>query len=112
MKFCEKCGSRLKYRHVQIEGTTVPALACTRCEFYVPIRGAVSKPEDSGRATSIKVVGDEEQDIRTMPTTTAECPKCGNTEAYWWLLQTRGGDEPTTQFYRCTKCSYTWRVYA
>ncbi len=43
--------------------------------------------------------------------TIAECPKCGNREAYYWFLQTRRSDEPPTRFYRCTKCNYTWREY-
>ncbi|MGH9996735.1 MAG: transcription factor S, partial [Nitrososphaeraceae archaeon] len=25
---------------------------------------------------------------------------------------TRSADEATTQFYRCTKCSHTWRNYS
>ncbi|MEK6870559.1 MAG: zinc ribbon domain-containing protein, partial [Thermoproteota archaeon] len=41
-----------------------------------------------------------------------ECEKCGNDEAVWWMLQTRSADEPTTQFYRCSKCRHTWRNYA
>ena len=41
-----------------------------------------------------------------------ECPKCKNNKAVWWLLQTRSGDEPPTQFYRCTKCAQTWREYS
>ena len=39
------------------------------------------------------------------------CPKCGNTEAYWYMQQTRGGDEPQTKFLKCTKCGYSWREY-
>ena len=39
------------------------------------------------------------------------CPKCGNNEAYWWMVQTRSGDEGSTRFFRCTKCGYTWREY-
>ncbi|MGQ9782101.1 MAG: transcription factor S [Nitrososphaeria archaeon] len=60
----------------------------------------------------IKVLSDAESKIETMPTIEIECPKCGNNKSYWWLLQTRSGDEPPTQFYRCTKCGYTWRMYA
>ena len=41
-----------------------------------------------------------------------KCPKCGNMEAYSWQRQTRGGDEPATRFYRCVKCSKTWREYS
>ena len=48
----------------------------------------------------------------SLPTIKIECEKCGNDEAVWWMLQTRSADEPTTQFYRCTKCRYTWRNYA
>jgi DNA-directed RNA polymerase subunit M len=47
-----------------------------------------------------------------MPTTTAQCAKCGNMTAYWWMLQTRSADEATTQFFRCTECNYTWRNYS
>lgn len=46
-----------------------------------------------------------------LPTAKIKCPKCGNNDAYWWLKQTRGADEPTTRFYRCTKCGHTWREY-
>lgn len=40
---------------------------------------------------------------------TEGCPKCGNIQAYWWIVQTDSGDEPSTQFFRCTKCNHTWR---
>ena len=38
------------------------------------------------------------------------CPECGNIEAYWWIVQTDSGDEPSAQFFRCTKCNHTWRT--
>ena len=41
----------------------------------------------------------------------AECPKCGHRTAYFWLVQTRAGDEPETKFLRCEKCGHTWRDY-
>ena len=52
-----------------------------------------------------------EKDESTLPTMEKDCKSCGNREAYFWLKQTRSADEPPTQFYRCTKCKYTWRVY-
>ena len=58
------------------------------------------------------MVLDENEGKDVLPTIEIECEKCGNNQAVWWMLQTRSADEPTTQFYRCTKCSYTWRNYA
>ena len=37
---------------------------------------------------------------------------CDGREAVSWMFQTRSADEPTTQFFRCTKCKTTWRNYA
>ncbi|MCK7525274.1 MAG: hypothetical protein MZV64_50535 [Ignavibacteriales bacterium] len=46
-----------------------------------------------------------------LPTTNARCPECGNNVAYWWLRQLRSADESEVRFFRCTKCSRTWREY-
>ena len=45
--------------------------------------------------------------------TEIQCPnnqptKCTSNQAYFRTVQTRGGDEPTTAFYRCIKCSHNW----
>ncbi len=60
--------------------------------------------------SSLKVMDSDAPNA--MPTTTIQCAKCGNMTAFWWMLQTRSADEATTQFYRCTECSYTWRNYS
>jgi len=57
-------------------------------------------------------IGKKEQKLQTLPTVTIECPKCGNNQAYTWQVQTRGADESSTQFFRCTKCGYTFREYS
>ena len=53
-----------------------------------------------------------DREVRTMPIIRVNCPKCENGEAYVWQVQTRGGDEASTQFFRCTKCNHTWREYS
>lgn len=37
------------------------------------------------------------------------CSGCGNWGAYYQLMQTRRADEPTTRFYKCTKCGKKWK---
>ena len=49
--------------------------------------------------------------IEVLPKIKEDCPKCGHGEAYYWTVQTRSGDEAETRFFKCTKCSHTWRVY-
>ncbi|MCS7116768.1 MAG: transcription factor S [Nitrososphaerota archaeon] len=113
MKFCPKCGTRLKFKQVKLEGSSFIASTCDRCGFYLPKQKVVERPNSATHAVNlIKVVNDNEAKLQTMPTTTAECPECKNTTAYWWMLQTRSADEAPTQFFRCTRCGYTWRQYS
>jgi len=51
------------------------------------------------------------EEIVTLPTTNATCPKCGHKKASWWLQQTRSADEAETRFLRCLSCKNTWREY-
>ncbi|MCK4583454.1 hypothetical protein KAU18_09090 [Candidatus Bathyarchaeota archaeon] len=69
-------------------------------------------PRKNDGGDKIIVIGKKERELSTMPKTKALCEKCGNNEAYWWMVQTRGIDESMTQFYRCTKCGHTWRDYS
>ncbi|RLG87398.1 MAG: transcription factor S, partial [Thermoprotei archaeon] len=39
------------------------------------------------------------------------CPRCGYDEVYYWEVQTRAADEPTTRFFKCARCGYVWREY-
>ena len=101
MELCPKCGNIL-----------VPdekgRLKCRVCNYRPRSKKTLELKE------KIKVkkekIGHIEK-IETYPKTDAECPKCGNKEAYWWIQGTRAADEPETGFYKCTKCGYVWREY-
>lgn len=104
MQFCPNCGTAL----TPTKKNDKVILKCMKCNYETEkIEKAVSKI--SQEKEKIVVVSKEEEKIRTMPKVKAECPKCGNREAFYWIVQTRGADESSTQFFRCTKCGYTWR---
>lgn len=105
MKFCSKCGTVLKLDPKK------KAMVCPKCGEEEPLESDIVYTKNQEEKDKIVVIGKKERNLRTTPKTKAKCPKCGNTTAYWWMVQTRGIDESTTQFYRCTKCSYTWRDY-
>lgn len=103
MKFCPKCEVKLK------KGDS--GLQCPKCGYSESQEEKQTKKVDEPVEESILAFEGNEGE-ESHPTIKIECEKCGHDEAIWWMLQTRSADEPTTQFYRCTKCSYTWRNYA
>jgi DNA-directed RNA polymerase subunit M len=83
-------------------------LTCPKCGYETKksertVQRLLHEKED------VVVIGRKEQKIRTLPKTKIKCPKCGHDEAFYWLVQTRGADESSTQFFRCTSCGATWR---
>ena len=104
MKFCLTCEVRLR------KSDANSILSCPKCG-YTENESKVSKKIEETTKSDLNVF-DETEEKESLPTIQIECGKCGHSEAVWWMLQTRSADEPTTQFYRCTKCSYTWRNYA
>jgi DNA-directed RNA polymerase subunit M len=116
MEFCPTCGSFLAPTKCKKGDETVVMLACAKCGYteqgsgkIAPLRtGKVVHPK---RKPSVTVISEEDQKIQTMPTIKVQCPKCDNNLVFVWQVQTRGGDEASTQFMRCTKCSHTFREY-
>jgi DNA-directed RNA polymerase subunit M len=116
MEFCPNCGCFLAPAKTKIGDETVVVLACSKCGYTKKISGK-AKSLRTGKVIHRKtkpvvtVISEEDQKIQTMPTIKVECPKCGNNLVYIWQVQTRGGDEASTQFMRCTKCGHTFREY-
>jgi len=116
MEFCPKCGTRLVPTKKKQDAKAALFLSCPKCGYKKAPTDAkvavIPKVIEQPPKESIAVIGKEEQKLRTLPTVKIECPKCGNTLAYVWQVQTRGSDESSTQFFRCTKCSHTFREYS
>lgn len=103
MKFCPSCEVKLK------KGDS--GLQCPKCDYVEGKETNQTKKTIQEHESQFNVLSENET-VESLPTIKIECEKCGNDEAVWWMLQTRSADEPTTQFYRCSKCRHTWRNYA
>jgi transcription factor S len=102
--FCPKCGSILRPREKGGKRT----LFCS-CGFSKdPDETSAEITEKVTAAKKIEVI----ENIETNPKIKAKCEKCEHEIAYYWTAQTRGADEPETRFFKCEKCSHTWREYA
>jgi transcription factor S len=116
MEFCPKCSSRIAPKKIQTGTETLVVMSCCKCDYVK--QDATRKTEHQpGKVIQhnlhelVTVIAKEDQELNTLPTLRMECPKCGNMQVYVWQVQTRGGDEASTQFMRCTKCSHTFREY-
>ncbi|MCX8169400.1 MAG: transcription factor S [Candidatus Methanomethylicia archaeon] len=109
MEFCGKCGALMHPK--RINGRVV--LVCGKCGFIKEVSELGMKISEKKEKSPKEetVVIDSNIPIHVMPKIKTSCPRCSNNEAYWWMVQTRRGDEAPTRFYRCTKCNYTWREY-
>jgi len=108
LKFCPKCGNIMKVEKKRKH----TFLVCKKCNKKIKLKKEKVTISESIRnqKKEIVIMGKDEG-IAELPKTKIMCPKCGNSEAYWWMQQTRAADEPPTIFYRCTKCGYSWRYY-
>ena len=104
MEFCDDCGSMMK--------TEGDHWVCGSC-------GAQKgRNEEKEQAQAVTTQGQEETEIvdtsevnaaETTPTTSAECPECGNDRAHYEMKQIRAADESETRFFTCTQCGQKWR---
>lgn len=115
MRFCPDCGTILaQIRVSKTSENTAIKDQCPKCGYsdvYSPRTQSTKTVGSTKSEEPIVVISKEDLKFRTTPTQRAECPKCQNNLAEIWQVQTRSGDEGATQFFRCTKCDHTWRLY-
>ena len=107
MKFCPTCDVRLK------KNSSTLILTCPKCNYTEGGSKEKKKLDTQEAESDFLVVGENEgKEVLSTIEIVCENKDCDSREAVWWMLQTRSADEPTTQFFRCTKCKTTWRNYA
>ncbi|MGM5480600.1 MAG: transcription factor S [Nanobdellota archaeon] len=108
MMFCPECGSLLKTK--QQKNKTVQFCTCGFSTGLSDKDATVKEEVKKSPQDDIEVVDKSAQEVH--PLTDVTCPKCGHGKAYFWMKQTRAGDEPETKFYKCESCNHTWRDYS
>lgn len=106
MQFCSKCGTILLPK----KRGTKTIIKCPACNYTSKKKESLILKEEVklAKEDKIEVI---DKSVSTLPQTEEECPKCGNLKAFYWLVQTRAGDEAPTRFFKCTKCAHIWRSY-
>jgi len=103
MEFCTKCGDVLIHKKKN-DG-------CPRCRYSSKGKIKLKTSESIGEKKKINIVSEKDSEVYPIVELDGKCEKCGNKKAYFWTLQTRASDETETKFFKCTKCSLTWRDY-
>ena len=109
VEFCPECSNLLRKR----KDEDILLLIC-KCGYQKE-----SETDDIKRERRIQekkdaleknllIISDEDK-ITVNPITRKDCPKCGHIEAETWQVQIRSSDEPSTHFFKCIECKYTWR---
>ena len=103
--FCPKCGSILLPK----KDGSKKILYCSCGHKDRNTQGAKITEHVEAPAKEVEII---DKDPQPLPLISAECQKCKHKKAFYWLVQTRAGDEPETKFLKCEKCGYTWRDYS
>ncbi len=109
VEFCPECSNLLRKRKANERSF----LVC-KCGYQheildnnLKIQKSVQKKKKDLEKNLVII--SEEDKISVNPITKKECPKCHNKVAETWQVQIRSSDEPSTHFFKCVKCKYTWR---
>lgn len=113
--FCTDCGNLLDSAHGK------DTIECGLCfKTYPALNFAnlkvVTKTSEDAFPSSLKLkrsvvkTSIKQNDLDEGATIKEKCPKCGNEEMQYHVLQLRSADEGATVFYTCTECGYRFRT--
>jgi DNA-directed RNA polymerase subunit M len=102
--FCDDCGAI-------IMGKRGEEVKCPSCGKSKTAKTEVKINKKIDKKKEIEVVDKDDTSAEIHPLMEAECPECDHNKAFFWTKQTRAGDEPETQFFKCEKCKHQWRNY-
>lgn len=102
--FCDNCGAL-------IMGKKGEEVNCPSCGKVKKAKSVLTISKKVERKEELEIVDTSNDGSEINPLTDVECPECGHKKAFYWTRQTRAGDEPETQFYKCEKCKHQWRKY-
>jgi len=105
LDFCPNCES-----HLTVERRSRAVfLSCPNCLYIKECQKPIAIVNLPHKKEGVIVLGRRENNLRTLPTISKECNKCGGKKAEWWIVQTRENERASTTFYRCVACGHTWR---
>ena len=107
VQFCPECSNLLRKK---IEDGNV-YLVC-KCGHQESLDTSIDHESVQKKREALEknlIIVSKEDKISIHPIVNKICSKCQNMEAETWNIQMRSGDEPSTHFFRCVKCKYTWR---
>ncbi len=111
MRFCPRCGSLMLPQRMSDGKLVWKCRSCGYVEDSAPAQPLLIRQQIKHSEKERIVVIDDSVEKMGMTITRAVCPKCGNEQAYAWVMQTRRADEPPTRFFKCTRCGHVWREY-
>ena len=104
--FCSNCGSII----IGKKGEDTKCSNCGQIQKTKSNMSLGSKVEKKNKIENKEIINTDTV-AETNPVTDTQCPECGHGKAHYWTKQTRAGDEPETQFFKCQKCKHQWRDY-